>query len=168
MTKPIKQCDPLIFTLIQTKLGNYVSERLSIDIYYLIEAIYTLINDLDEDFCKKNIPGYDDLIENLEEVDEMVGRAKIYYDSLSDTNKMLNPSLNKLQKSDQVQMEIRKQFSKNSARIPLIRKDIYKLAVSLIKLSSIKNHTIFKEYMRLLEDRNKPFDSIKKEVSPLK
>jgi hypothetical protein len=163
-TTKIKSCSPIMYQMITSKLGAYCSERLSIDFYYLTEAIYLLIEELGEDYCKSKIPKFDELFLELEDVSEKVARAKIYYDSLNDTSKLLNP-VPKSKKTDSVQRIIKKEFIKNSSTIPLIQKDIYKLFVSLIKLSSIQSQTINREYFKILENRSKPgFDATRKDV----
>ena len=162
----IKSCRPLMYQMITSKLGVYCSERMSVDFYYLTEAIYLLINELEEDFCREKIPKFDELLENLEDVSEKVARSKIYYDSLNDTSKLLNP-IPKTKRKDDTQKNIRKEFVKNSSTILLIQKDIYKLFVSLIKLSSIQSQTINREYFKILENRTKPgFDATRRDNIP--
>lgn len=156
----IKPISNLLQQLVLTRLGIYCSERLGIDDYYLIQTINFMIPEIGEETIKKEIPDFDKIKEILEEVTEHVGKSKIFYDSLSDVNKVLNPGM-KSKVPDEVQEMIKREFRRNSSKVNLLQPEIYRLFVTLIRLSGIQNLTIRNEYFKILEHKQigKPGDT---------
>lgn len=130
-------------------MGCFVSERLSIDNYYLVEVIYILISEYGEDNLKKDYPDYIKVMKKLRTMNRYILESKTFYDTISDKN-----FKSKFKDLDSFQKYLKKQFVKMSSRIAPIQPEIYKLFIFLVKNSDIQFHQIRQEMLKILEYQN--------------
>jgi len=140
---------PLQNQIILGELGKYVSERMSIDQYYLIETIYLLLGEVDEQEMKTNYPDYDKVIKKVERFNKIVQKSKTFYDLVQDKT-----FKTKFKDMDSFQKYVKTQLKKVSSKIPLIQLDVYKLFVYLVNNSTIQGYTIRPDMLKVLEYRD--------------
>jgi hypothetical protein len=149
--KPIKQINlsPLLNQTVLGKLGNYISERMNIDNYYLVEVIYILLGETNEEELAKNYPDYPKVKKKLEKFNKRIQESKTFYDLVQDkTYKTKYKTL------DEFQKWVRTQQTRVNSKIPLIQLDIYKLFVYLLKNCSVQSYTIRQDMLKVLEYRD--------------
>lgn len=140
---------PLLNQNVLSKLANYTSERGSIDKYYLVEVIYTLLGDVDEDELRKNYKDYDIVKKKLEKLNQKIQISKTFYDAIQD-----KAFKTKYKDLDKFQKFLKDQYVKVSSKIPLIEPDVYRLFVYLVKNCSVQNYTMRPEMLKVLEYRD--------------
>lgn len=158
-----KSLSPLISQMFLVKDGLYCSERLSVDLYSLVECIYLLIPTLDEKLLKEDyekVHGKDSwnkVMIKLKKLDKAISRTKMFYDSISDKS-FIRSSVVAKKSMGQIEYDVQKifkrQFFKNSSKISVINKEIYDLFVFLVYNSPIQRMQIRNEYLKNLEQKD--------------
>jgi len=162
MEEQNKSLPPLIAQIILTKLGMFCSERLSVDLYYIVEAINLLLPTFDIGLLKKDynyLHGdgeFDKAIKNLKFINILVTQSKSFYDALSD--KSLSKRISTIKSSNKNEEEVngilKKYWYETSSKLCLLNTSLYNLFVFLIYNSPIKNRTIATEYFKNLEQKD--------------
>lgn len=132
-----------------SKLGAYVSERMSVDLYYLIEVIYHLIPVYGENNLENDFENYKKVKRKLEKLNKLLSKSKTFYDILSDKNFKI-----KFNNLDEFQKFLNKQFLEVSSKIPAIQMDIYRLFHFLLEHTTLKHQTIRSDMLKILEYRD--------------
>lgn len=144
----IKSLTPNISQLVLRKLANYTTERLSIDIWYLTQAIQLLIAEVGEEWLKKEMKkenmDWDQIKEKFIRIQKCVLKAKNFYDGLQDK------TLRK-KKIDEVESMLRVNFTNYLSRIPLISENIYILFAFLYHHTDLHRMRIKSQYFQVLE-----------------
>lgn len=152
--KKIFTVTPMLFQIYQRKWGMFASSILGSDIYYLKEYIDLAINEIgEENFVKllkeddsENKSRTNQIGNNWEKVkislnkfDVLLNKTKGFYDKLED------------KAYKKVNEKNIKDFLKQAKRIPLIKQDIYTLAVFLVRNTSLRLATIPPEAFKVLD-----------------
>lgn len=149
----IKSVSPAVEQMVLQKLGMFCSERLSVDLYYLMEAVNILIHDVGDKFMKQT---YDEqkkdwikTKENLKKLNKLILNTKTFYDPIVDK---------KFEKKDvnesKTQSMFRRQFIKNSSKINLLQEDLYEVFMTLVYSTSLQRRTIPNEAFKILEHQS--------------
>lgn len=150
MVDKIKNINPIVAQLVIRNLGLYASERLSVDVYYLIEAVNLLISDVGEDWVKiemeKQGKDWNKMKENLDRLNKLVNNIKVFYDAISD-KKFEKKEENEVK----VQLMFKSYFRKTAKKISLLQRPLYDLFVFLIENTSVGRMTIPNEAFKVLE-----------------
>ena len=152
----------MIHTMLLVKAGMWASERLSIDLYYLIEFINLVIPTLNKDFLEKDYDRkygegtWNKDMKRLKKINMLISETKTFYDGLTDANKNLlkRTSVQKRvgnKDTEDIQRIFRKYFYKTSSRITLLQEEIYRLFVFLVMESPIQRGIIKNEYLKSLD-----------------
>jgi hypothetical protein len=161
-----KSIPPLISQMILTKLGLYCSERMSIDLYYLVEAINLIlpnsdINVLREKYnssyaTEKKINPFDDVLKKLKRINILIVNSKTFYDALSDKSLTRRIGIIKSpsQNEEDINRIFKKYWHKTSSEICLVNTELYNLFVFLVCNSSIQSQSIKAEYFKNLEQKD--------------
>lgn len=144
-----KTISPLLNQTCLSKIGAYISERMSIDLYYLVEVIYHLIPVYGEDKLEKDFPNYEKVKKKLKKLNKLLGKSKTFYDVMSDKN-----FKTKFSNMDIFQQYLDRQFKEVGAKIPAIQLDVYKLFHFLINNCSIKHQLLKGDMLKILEYRD--------------
>jgi len=158
-----KVLPPLLYQISLTKLGMYCSERLSIDLYYVIEFInlnlpHFNISELEKEYDGKYGSGkFKDVMIKLKKITRLVSESKTFYDALSD-KALIKKSIIIKQGQDNVdnivQKSIKRYFNRTASRINLINQEVYNLFIFLIMHSSVQRGQIKQEYFKNLEQKD--------------
>lgn len=140
----IHQTSQAMQSLILIKLANYSTERMSNDLYYLMEAVNLMIQDYGEDKLKKEIENWDEKKEKLDLLNQLLARSKTFYDAIS------NKKFDKM-KPEKVQNLFKKKYIQYASNIAVLQPELYSIAVYLINHSTIQNQTLRTEYIKVLE-----------------
>jgi len=132
-----------------TKLAYYVSERMSVDLYYLVEVIYHLISIVGEKKLETEYPDYLKVKKKLEKLSKVMGKSKKFYDIISDKN-----FKTKFKEMDEFQKFLNNEFIQVSSKIPALQLDVYKLFHYLVKETSLQSQTIRQDMLKILEYRD--------------
>ena len=154
-----KNMSPMIHTMLLVKAGMWASERLSIDIYSMIQFINLIIPTLDvrflkEDYEKKyGVGQWDKDMKKLKKINMLVSESKAFYDGLTNTNKTFvkKTSIQKRVGSnidEEVQKSFKRYFYKTASRINLLQEEINRLFVFLTMESPIQRGIIKNEYLQ--------------------
>ncbi len=138
---------PILSTLNQQMvlrcLGLYSAERLSIDQYFLLEAINQLIAELGEDFVEEKLKeegkDWNKTKENLDLITFLIYRNKGFYDYMKN-QKLESKDPNK--KISEIQEMLERNFRRNLKRLSLLQRELYDLFILLIKNCNISVKTI--------------------------
>jgi len=152
LEKPqLKGVSPLIQQMALRNLGLYCTERLNIDIYYLLETIHLLIPDVGEEFLeeryKEQGKDWDEIKKNLVKLSKLINKSKVFYDPIEDK------SFKKIAKKNPVEKVLQKFFIKTSSEIALMQTELYDLFVFLIKNTTLQRNQIPNEAFKVLEHR---------------
>jgi len=153
---------PLLNQMILTKLGLYCSERLSVDLYYLNEAIHLLLPIFDpvvikEEYEKKFGDGsWRITMKKLRIINVKLSESKSFYDSLSDKSLLTKRTLEKAQGiiEETIQKIFKRHFYMTAMRISLLHPEVYNLFVFLVYHSSIQSQMIKSEFFKTIEQRD--------------
>ncbi len=144
-----KAVTPFIAQIVTHKIGLYCSERMSIDLYYLIEATNLLLEDFGEEEIRKIYStrklNFDETKKSMEKLNKFVSIAKGWYDAIQD--KKFERRTEELK----VQAMFKRNFIKSLRNISLTQKHIYQLFVILVKETTIQGRTIPSESFKVLE-----------------
>lgn len=147
----LKNISPIVSQMVLRKLGMFCSERLSIDLYYLIEAINLIIPDLGEPYIKRKYEeqgkDWEQMKKDLDLINKQLNKAKVFYDALEDK------SFKKAEKKDP-EKAIHHFFIKNVSKIAIMQRKLFDLFIFLIKTSSIQRLQIDSESFKVLEHSN--------------
>ncbi len=152
MTEKIKSISPLISQIVLRHLGLYSSERLSVDIYSLMEAVNILISDFGEDYLKQEYKkigkDWGEIKVKLDTINKLVTKTKIFYDPIID-KKFAKETTD----VNKVQSMFKKHFIKTASKISLMQREIYDLFIFLIKNCTIQRLSIPSDAFKILEHR---------------
>ena len=153
MNEKIKSLSPVISQMSLRKLGLYCSERLSIDQYYLMEAINLLISDVGEDYIEerynKQGKNWKEIKEKLATLNKLLSKSKTFYDAIKDKK-----FGKKTSDADETQLMFERYFKKTASKISLMQRDLYDLFVFLVKETTLQRQQIPSEAFRILEHLN--------------
>ena len=150
----VKSISPLISQMILRVLGSYCSTQVGNDVYYLMKALHLLIEDLGEEYVKKeweSVEGrnWEKTKKNIEKLEKKSVEVKLYYDAIEDK---------KMEKSKQ-EVIMKNIYLKTASRIPVLLPEVYALLIMLIKKTHIQRQTISAEAFKILENSGrKPLD----------
>lgn len=164
MTEKIKVISSPITQLILRHFGMYCSERLSVDLYYLMEAINLMISYVGEDYISKKYKeegkNWDEIKIKVVVLNKLAIETKGWYDLVQDKKferKSMDSNLSK------TQAMIKKYFKKTASKIALMQRDLYDILIFLIKNTSIQRNSIPNEAFKILEHIGfKKIDMVKK------
>lgn len=139
------QTSPAIQATILIKLANYSTERMSIDLYYLNEAVHLMTSDYGEENLRKEIPNFDEKFRRLNYIDKLLAKSKIFYDAIE------NKKFDKMKSINSVNKYFVKQYYDNARKIAVLQKDLYDLFVYLVNHSTIQSQTLRSEYLKVIE-----------------
>jgi len=141
----LKSVPPLISQTTLRELGRSCSTKLGNDVYWLLNAVDELIHAYEEQEVKKlweaSGGNWDKLQKQLRKLHFLTSKTKGYFDMIEDKR---FAQLSKEQ-------EKKRDFIRSVAKISLIKYDLYKLLVLLIKNSTIQRQTIPSEAFKILE-----------------
>src|SRR3990167_10933930 len=147
----LKTISPIVSKMILRNLGMAVSTYLGLDFYYLLEAVNTLVSDVGEEWLEKKHKEigkeWKDIKENLNELNKLSTKTKLFYDAIADKK------FDKMD-SSKVQSMFNHQFKKNSSKIALSQRELYDLFIFLVKNTTIKNQDIPSDAFKILEHRD--------------
>jgi hypothetical protein len=157
-----KSMPPILMSMILSKLGLYCSERLSVDLYYLNEAINLLlptfdINEVKIEFDKIYGEGkFEEVSIKRKKLGKRISETKNFYDAISDKSLVKKFSIKNTigELESKIQKIFRNLFYNNSIWINAVQQDIYNLFVFLIYNSSVRMRNIPNEYFKNLEQSN--------------
>jgi hypothetical protein len=154
---------PLLDQIAHTKLGIYCSERLSVDLYSMIEVINLLLPVFDKKQLKEEFEkiygkdSFDTTMKKLKKAKKLVTSSKTFYDAIADKT-LVKKSVILKQGMDKLDNLIQKAFTrffyKTASKIEMINQEVYELFVFLIMNSSIKRREIKAEYFKNLEQKD--------------
>ncbi len=147
----------LVYQIYLRKWGAFGGSSMGNDIYYLKEFVDLCIQDFGEDNVVEmlkndnspNSRNYNRIAENwksvkikMKRLDVWLNKAKGYFD--------------KVEKKDYTKINDKdvREFLRYSRRIPLIKPDLYSLAIFLVKNSPLQKQTIPSEAWKVLEHTN--------------
>ena len=146
----IKSVSPIVSQIVLKKLGMYSSERLSVDIYYLLECVNLLIPDLGEDYIKKRYEeqgkNWDEIKTRLNKINKYISKVKTFYDPIKDKKfekSFIDPS--------KTQLMFKRYFFKTAGKVALIQKELYDLFIFLVKISTLQKQTIPSDAFKIIE-----------------
>lgn len=148
----IKSISPLISQITLRNLGMYASERLSVDIYYMLEAIHILIADIGEEnltkMYKEEGKDWKKTKDKLLEISKLIAKVKTFYDPIQnkaferkDADKMISLT----------QARFKKYFKKTASKVVLLQPELYEIFVFLIKHTTLQRQQITSESFKILE-----------------
>jgi len=167
----IKSIQPLISQMFLTKVGLFCSERLSIDIVHLNQAIDLLLPtfDLEEaeiEYDKKFGEGsWKIVMKKKGKLVKRLAESKLFYDTLENKSFSKRVSIKAKSLTETIQEILQRFFHKTSSKIAVMQMDIYNLFVFLVSYSQVQRMQVRAEYFKNLEqkdnrsiklDRNKP------------
>ena len=124
----------------------YCSERLSVDVYYMIETVNLLISDLGEKYVKSK---YEELEKDWEKtkkdiivLNKHIAKVKTFYDAIEDK---------KFAKKEKKEIILKKFFLKTASKVALLQRELYDCFVTLIKISTLQRQTIPSDAFKILE-----------------
>ena len=139
--------------MVLRKLGLYCSERLSIDYYYLIEAINLIIPDIGENYIKEKYKAqgknWDEMKKKLDTINKQVSKAKVFYDALED--KTMKKIVKDNQEKNNPEKIIQRFFIKNVSKVALMQGELLGLFIFLTKISTLQRKSINNESFKILE-----------------
>lgn len=161
----VKSVSPIISQIVLRKLGMYCSERLNVDLYYLLEAINLLISEVGEDFMikkyKERKKDWNVVRAKLDDINVKVVRVKIFYDPISDKKFSKAP----LKSNDsKVELMLKSHFLKVGKKLALMQRDLYDVFVLLVNETTIQRQQIKSEAFKILEHQG--FRTIDNKKSP--
>lgn len=143
-----KSLSPVITQIVERKLGMFCSSAFGNDLYYLLEAMNTLISAVGENEVKieweKSGKNWDKFILKLNNLNKLSTKVKIYYDALQ--NKKLDKK-----PENEVQKYIRTYFIRCASKIAVMQRDIFDMFLFLVNITTIKNKTITSDAFKILE-----------------
>jgi len=150
--------------LVERTLGAYGSERLQINLVYLIEAcdlIIPLVGEewLIEQYLKKGKSWADEKIK-LASMRKKLMKMKVFYDHLE------NLRHEPIKKIKTTQSEIKRCFQKYIRRIAMMQPDLYFLFVLLCENTTLKSRKIPSDYFKILDHRDSNAQLIGKKKRP--
>lgn len=148
-----KSVEPSFGQVILRKSGMFASERLSIDLYYLIEEVDMLISVIGEknviDEFSANGKDFNDFEKKFHEIKKAMGKIKPIYDMIEDK---------KFEKKDsdltKVQRMLKKTFIKNLTKLSLMQRNIYDAWVILTRKTNLIGQSIPSDAFKVLENKN--------------
>jgi len=148
----LKSISPIISQIALRKLGMYCSERMNIDIYYLLEAINLLVSEVGEDFLIRRYKAagkdWNNIKLRLDEINMKVTLAKTFYDPIAD-KKFSKPMFKK--NVNEVEDMFKSYFFKTASKISLMQRDLYDIFVFLASETTIQRQQIKTEAFKVLE-----------------
>jgi len=154
-----KNVSPLISQQILRKLGMFVSERLLIDNYYLMDALDLMVNDVGEDWLKEEMSKenlkWDEMKSKLIIMRKRLVRMKFYYDLLKDQTfekKKENYSENK--------------FFKNVRKVNEDKEYLYNAVSFIIRNTDLNRMRIPTDAFKILEHHHFKKIDLTKKSSP--
>ena len=168
--KEIESISPPVSQMVLYKLGSYCSERLSVDIYYLMESVNLLVSHIGEEKLKKMYQkegkNWDEIKVKLDQLNKLVTQSKIFYDAIQDKKferKISDKTITK------TQAYFRKYFAKTASKISLMQRDLYDLFIFLVKHTTVQQQTIRVEAFKVLEHLGmRKLDTTKKTESTVR
>lgn len=154
---------PLLDQIALTKLGIFCSERLSNDLYSLVEVINLLLPTFNQELLKKGFEetygkgSFEISMRKLKKMKKLISSSKTFYDAISDKSLVkksvvLKSGMDSI--DNLIQKVFRKYFYKTASKIELINQEVYNLFVFLIVNCSIKRRQIKAEYFKNLEQKD--------------
>lgn len=148
----IKSVSPIISQIVLRKLGMYCSERLNVDLYYLLESINLLISEVGEDFMiekyKERKKDWNVIRAKLDDINVKVVRVKTFYDPIADKKFSKVPLRNN---DSKVEIMLKSHFLKVGKKLALMQRDLYDVFVLLVNETTIQRQQIKSEAFKILE-----------------
>ena len=153
----IKTINPLLSQIFLRKWGMFCSTYLGNDLYYLKEYVDMAINDLGEEKviemlknndgdnkkrCNEIGNDWDNFRKKLNKFDRLLNKTKGFYDKIED------------KKFTKINERDIKEFMRLCMKLPLIKQDLYTLAVFLINNTSLHRMTVPTEAFKILEHKH--------------
>lgn len=143
----LKTISPMVSKLIIRNLGIYASERLSVDIYYLMEVVNLLVAEVGEDWLEKKYKekgkSWSDVNQELIKLNSNMRKMKDFYDAIQDKKF-------EKKKVSEVQGYFLKNF-KSDKKIALLQPTLHELFILIVKNTNLQRLKIPSEAFKVPE-----------------
>lgn len=168
----LKSISSLTSQMTLRKLGAFCSERLNVDLYYLMEAVNLLVSEFKEDdnfgedfirkeYKKKKLD-WDAVKIRIDNLNVRISQCKVWYDPMS--NKTFKSVTCKGKTVDEIESMLQRNFLKYGKKIALMQQELFDIFIFLNNASTMQRQQIKTEAFKILEHQG--FRTLENKKSP--